>query len=208
MSRWIVGVRPLLCTVVIVGSLAAAQDPAEAAPNYQISHPNHQYGISVASIGDVDFKNLTVFWYRNDEPVSSARLHNGSFQQEYESGGGEDVSLDLLKFLSLQGGAEQRAFIDILWKSCGGSCSENGLVQVIELRSGHPTVVEQITYGRHAPNTGAKLDRESRTLTVTGRSSEPSPNCCPKSLDVMTFEWDGKQFIFKTSNRVALADTP
>jgi hypothetical protein len=76
------------------------------------------------------------------------------------------------------------------------------------LRSGHPTVVEQITYERHAPNTGATVDTGSRTITVTGRSSEPSANCCPKSLDVMTFEWKGRELAFKSSKRVALADNP
>jgi len=198
----------LLWTVAIAGSLAAAQDPAEAKPNYEISYPNYQYGITVASIEDVDFKNLTVLWHRGGKPEPSARLLNGTFRQTYEHGGGEDVTLDLLKFLNLQSETEQRAVIDILWRSCGGSCSENGLIQVFELRSRHPTVVEQITYERHAPNTGAKLETGSRILIVTGRSSEPSPNCCPKSLDVMTFEWDVQEFVFRNNKRVALANTP
>lgn len=208
MNRPTVCVITLLWTIAIAGSLASAQDPVEATPNYKISYPNYQYGITVASIGNVDFKNLTVFWHRSDRPAPSARLLNGTFKQQYEHGGGEDVTVDLVKLLNLQGETEQRAVIDILWRSCGGSCSETGLVQVFELRSGHPTVVEQITYERHTPNTGAKLEAEPRILIVTGRSSEPSPNCCPKSLDLMSFEWDGKEFIFKSSNRVALADTP
>jgi hypothetical protein len=208
MNRPIVRVLARLWTAAIVGSLAAAQNPEEAKPNYEISHPSYQYGVTVPSMGDVDFKNLTVFWYGRDEPMPSARLLNTTFQQKYESGGGEEITLDLLKFLSLQGEIDRRAVIDLLWRSCGGSCSENGLVQVYELRSGHPTVVEQIRYERHAPGTGIKLEAGSRVLTVTGRSSEPSPNCCPKSLDVMTFGWDGKEFIFKGNKRVALADTP
>jgi hypothetical protein len=208
MSRQTVCFLTLLWTTAIVGSLAAAQDPAEATPNYEISHPDYQYDSSVASIADVDFKNITVFWHRSDKPEPSARLLKGTFARKYEHGGGEEVTLDFVKFINLQGETEPRAVIDILWRSCGGSCSESGLVQVFELRSGRPVVVEQITYERHAPDTGAKLETGSRILTVTGRSSEPSPNCCPKSLDVMTFEWDGKEFIFKSSNRVALADTP
>ena len=202
------GIPTLLWATAIGGSLAAAQDPVEAAPNYQISYPNYQYGVAAASIGDVDFKNLTVFWHRGDKPARSARLLNGTFEQKYEHGRGKEVTVDLVQSVVLPGETERRAVIDILWRSCGGSCSDYGLVQVFELRSGHPTVIEQITYERHAPNTGAELDKGSRILTVTGRSSEPSANCCPKSLDVMTFEWDGKEFAFKSSKRVALADTP
>ena len=198
----------LLWTTAIGGPLTAAQDPNEAMPNYEISHPNYQYDSSVASIADVDFKNMTVFWHRSDKPEPSARLLKGNFERKYEHGGGEEVTLDLVKLVNLQGETDQHAVIDILWRTCGGSCSDHGLVQVLELRSGHPVVVEQITYERHAPNIGAKLETGPRIPTVTGRSSEPSPNCCPKSLDVMTFEWDGKGFIFKSNNRVALADAP
>ncbi len=208
MSRLTVRILIPLWVAAIAGSVALAQVPVEAAPNYQISYPNYQYGVTAASIGDIDFKNLTVVWHRADKLAWSARLLNGTFEQKYEHGGGEEVTVDLVQSLVRPSETESHAIIDILWRRCGGSCSDHGLVQVFELRSGHPTVVEQITYERHAPNTGASLDAGSGILTVTGRSSEPSPHCCAKSLDVMTFAWDGKKFIFKSSNRAAIADVP
>jgi len=175
---------------------------AQPSPNYETSFPHYQYPVTVSSLSNLDFQNLNMVWYRNGRRDPTAHLQNGSFERKDEVRGGEYVTLDLVKLL--QGG--RYAVIDVSWRSCGGSCSESGLVQVFELQSGHPTIVEQITYERHAPGCSASFDEKSKILTVTGRSSEPSPNCCPKSLDVMSFKWDGKQFVFKTSRRDALPE--
>jgi hypothetical protein len=207
MNKFIVRLAGLLWMLALTGSVSAAPIQPNDAPNYEISYPNYQYSITVTSLRDIDFKNfenLTVFWRRNNKPEPGVRLVDGKFSQRYPEGGGEEVVLDLVRFID--GG--QHAVIDVLLKSCGASCSDSGLVQVFALNAGHPIVVEQIAYERHAPNTGVELDTESRILTVTGRSSEPSPNCCPKSLDVMNFEWDGADFVFKNSKRVALPETP
>jgi hypothetical protein len=207
MNKSIVRLGTFLWTLALAGSVSAAHIQPGDAPNYEISHPNYQYSITVASLRDIDFKNfenLTVFRLRNNKPEPGVRLVDGKFSQRYPEGGGEEVVLDLVRFID--GG--QRAVIDVLWKSCGGSCSESGLVQVFALNAGHPVVVEQIAYERHAPNTGVELDAQSRILTVSGRSSEPSPNCCPKSLDVMNYEWDGGGFVFKNSKRMTLPDAP
>lgn len=197
MDKLRLGLFAICC--IFVGALSTAFGQSD--PNYEISFPKHQYAIAVPSLMDLDFQNFTVFWYRNGKREPTAHLENGSFTRR-EPGDGEYVTLDLVKVL--QGG--QYAVIDVSWRNCGGSCSESGLVQVFELQSGHPTVVEQISYGRHAPGCGALFDAASRILTVTGRSSEPSANCCPKSLDVMTFEWDGKQLVFRASRRDALPE--
>jgi hypothetical protein len=198
MNKLRVGLFAICC--IFVGVLSAAF--GQSGSNYEISNPKHQYAITVSSLRGLDFQNFTVFWYRNGKREPSAHLENGSFTRRDEPVGGEYVTLDLVKVL--EGG--RYAIIDVSWSSCGGSCSESGLVQVLELQSGHPTVVEQITYGRHAAGSGASFDGASRILTVTGRSSEPSPNCCPKSLDVMTFEWDGKTLVFKAGRRDALPE--
>ena len=195
-------------TVLVVGPYVAAQSPTDASPNYQLSYPIYQYGFKATSIADVDFRNLTVFWHGEDKSERRARLRDGTFEQKYADGGGEKVIIDLVQSFTPPGEAQPRAVIDILWTSCGGSCSSHGLAQVFELRSGHPTVIEQIIYERHAPDTGAKFEMQSGLLILTGRSAEPSPNCCPKSLDVMAFEWGRKEFVFKNSKRVSLADTP
>jgi hypothetical protein len=189
------------------GSISAAQIQPQEAPSYQISHPSYQYAMTVSSLRDVDFKNfkgLTAFRLHDNKPDESVNLVDGKFSQRYPEGGGENVILELVKFID----GDQRAVIDIAWTNCGGSCADGGLVQVFELQAGHPTVDEQIIYDRHAPGTGVKLDVQSRILTVTGRSAEHAPNCCAKSLDVMSFEWGDDGFIFKNCKRVTLPGTP
>jgi hypothetical protein len=200
MNRLLLIPFAVLFAAVMSTSPAVAQEQNADAPNYEISFPNYRYQATVSSLQEVDFKSLTVFWFGKDGPRRNVKLVNGH--------GGEYITLDLLKFLDANEEASKYAVIDIDWRSCGGSCSEFGLAQVFNVQSGHPTVVEQIRYERHAPNTGAGIDVAGRTLTLTGRSSEPSANCCPKGLDVMTFKWNGKEFTFVDRKRVALGDNP
>jgi hypothetical protein len=207
MNKYLPCVATLSWSIALAGSVCAAQTPSGGMPNYQVSHPNYQYAAAVSSLQDVDFKNLkslTTFSPSDDKPNARVDLVDGKSSHKYEADVTEIVSLDLVKFID--GG--QRAVIDIVWTNCGASCSDGGIVQVFELQANHPTVVEQIMYSRHAPNTGAKLDAESRILTVTGRSAEASPNCCPKSLDVMNFVWGDEGFILKNRKRVTLPDAP
>jgi hypothetical protein len=208
MSRLLLIAFAVLLAAVIGTPPAVARQQNADAPNYEISFPRYQYQATVSSLQEVDFKSLTVFWFGKDGPRRNVKLVNGSYEKDDEYHGGEYITLDLLKFLDANEGDAKYAVIDIDWRSCGGSCSESGLAQVFNVQSGHPTVVEQIRYERHAPNTGAGIDATEKTLTLTGRSSEPSANCCPRSLDVMTFKWDGKGFTFADRQRVAVRDNP
>jgi hypothetical protein len=187
--------------LAFVGSLALAQEAAVTRTSYDISYPNYRYATRVSSIRDVDFENLTVFWRPGDKADRGAKLRNGVFKNRYKNGY-EGVNLDLLRFLDQPGDKAQRAVVDLAWQDCGGSCTDVGLVQVFELRSGFPTVVQEIEYDRHAPGTGVSFDSESKILTVTGRSADPSPNCCPKSVEVMRFEWVGNKFLLASSTSV------
>jgi len=189
-------------------SAAVAQERNADLPNYEILFPNYQYQATVSSLQEVDFKNLTVFWFRKEGSPRSLKLTNGGYEKDDQYHGGEYITLDLMKFLAGNEQDARQAVIDIDWRSCGGSCSEFGLAQVFDLRSGHPTVIEQIRYERHAPNTGASMDLPSKVLTLTGRNAEPSANCCPRSLDVMSFKWSGKEFAFAERKRVAVGDSP
>ncbi|MGA8527159.1 MAG: hypothetical protein WB506_11425 [Candidatus Sulfotelmatobacter sp.] len=208
MNRLLLIAFAVLLAAVISTSPAVAQQRNPDAPNYEISFPKYQYPATVSSLQEVDFKSLTVFWFGKDGPRRNVKLVNGGYDKDDEYHGGEYITLDLLRFLDASEEDAKYAVVDIDWRSCGGSCSESGLAQVFNVQSGYPTVVEQIRYERHAPNTGASIDAAAKTLTLTGRSSEPSANCCPKSLDVMTFTWNGKEFTFADRQRVVVRDNP
>lgn len=188
----------VLLLVMLIPSVAQ-QVSARAA--YDISYPNLQYNEVVSSLRDLDFRNMKVFWH--DDGV---RLQGAAFERK-RNGTYEEVHLDLLEFPDQPAGANYYAVTDLKWADCGGSCTEVGLVQVFELQSNHPVLVQEIEYERHAAGTGAHWDQRTNTLTILGRSNDGSPNCCPQSLDVMTFRWDGKRFAFGGSTRVPAVET-
>lgn len=78
-----------------------------------------------------------------------------------------------------------------------------GKVQVFTLRDQHPSIVQQIEYDRHAEGTGATFNSMTGHLDIVARTDEPSPNCCPKHLDILRFDWNGNRFVPKASKRIA-----
>ena len=78
----------------------------------------------------------------------------------------------------------------------------DGLLQVIEVENRRLVVNQQLTFDRQAPGTDADFDPKTATLTVRARSNDDSPHCCPKSIDVVTFRWDGKKFVEKSHRTI------
>ena len=190
--------RILIALLLLLTYSSFAQDAGLAKANYEASNLHRRYGIKVSSIHDVDFKNLKVFWH--DEGV---KLHNGSYQQKHKLGY-DEVHLGRSEFLASSEGMVDHAIIDLEWHSCRVDCAVVGRVQVFALQSEHPTLVQEIEYDRSAPGTGMRFDRQSQTLTITGRSDDHTLKCCPEHLDIMNFRWDGKSFIFRDAKTEAI----
>ena len=185
-----------LSLLLLTYSPSFAQNTAK--PNYEISYPNRRYSVKVPAIHDVDFKDLKVFWH--DRGV---KLHDGSYRQKHKLGY-DEVHLGLSEFLESADGLVDHAVIDLEWHNCGINCTVVGRVQVFELKSEHPILVQEIEYDRSAPGTGIHFDRQSQTLTITGRSNDHTLNCCPEHRDIMHFAWDGKAFVFKDAKTEAI----
>jgi len=86
-------------------------------------------------------------------------------------------------------GVGEHALLVTDWLSCGASCNDTGMVQVYEPQAGHPVLLQQIGFDSDAVGTDATFDKDSLTLTVTGRSNDGSAHCCPQNLDVVTYQW-------------------
>ena len=179
---------------------ASAQTTADVAaasvPAVTVSKPDRVLEPTASSVCGVDFRNIRIF----DEGRGSAPLTDGKYEREADSH--DYVNLKDIVCFGHGEGAGEHALITAEWTSCGGSCNSSGIVQVFELRGGHPIITQQIDYDSHAEGTGAKFDKDSLTLTITGRSDEESPHCCPKSLDVVTYRWQGQQFVQSSYKRV------
>jgi hypothetical protein len=88
------------------------------------------------------------------------------------------------------------------WMDCGGSGTTVGKIQVFALRDGHPTIIQQIEYDRHAAGVSDSFEPWNGRLIIVGRSNDPSPNCCASRLDVMRFDWNGARFVLKVSKKI------
>ena len=99
-------------------------------------------------------------------------------------------------------GIREHALLVTDWLGCGASCNDTGMVQVFELQSGHPVLIQQIGFDSDAVGADATFDNDSSTLTVTGRSNDGSAHCCPQNLDVVTYQWGGQEFVQTSYKRV------
>jgi hypothetical protein len=159
-----------LSFLLLTYSSSFAQNAGLAKANYEVSFLHRRYGTKVASIHDVDFKNLKVYWH--DQGV---KLHEGSYRQKHKLGS-DEVHLGLSEFLASSEGMVDHAVIDLEWHSCRVDCAVVGRVQVFRLQSEHPTLVQEIEYDRSASGTGMRFDRQSQILTITGRSNDHTLN--------------------------------
>lgn len=198
-----------LAVVLQLTLTLCAQDVSVPMRGYDdISYPNYRYAEKVSSLRDLNFRNLRVFWFPREENDNGAKLRNGRFQRKWNAGyrAYEEVRVDLVEFLGSGQTGKRSAVIDLEWWDCGGSCTHVGRIQVFELQAGHPTVIEEIEYDHNAPGTGVHYDSGTQILTVTGRSNDDSANCCPKSVDIMKFAWDGRKFVFSEGKTVPVTD--
>jgi hypothetical protein len=202
--------RPGFLLLLALGSSLLAQrvSPATDGPAYVSSFPHFRYGGEVSSLREISFRNLKAHWFSGKRSDEGLDMRNGKAEQDWKTGGHERVTLDFVEFLNSVEGDARYALIGMEWHDCGGSCTVVGLIQVFELQSGHPTVVQQIEYDREAPGTGAKLDAGKKYLTVIGRSNDHTLHCCPSTVDIMRFEWDENKLTFKNSKTVLIADKP
>jgi hypothetical protein len=164
-------------------------------PAVTLSKPNRVLELtSNYGVCGVDYRNAPLF--AGDRTVP---LRDGKYEQN-ENPGSDSVTVEHV--FCLDHGVAEHALLATDWVSCGASCNSSGMVQVFELRGGHPVVVQQIDFDSDAKGTGAAFDDDSRILTITGRSNEESPHCCAKSLDVVAYRWQGQEFVQSSYKRV------
>ena len=166
-------------------------------PAVTVSTPNRVLELTASnSVCGVDYLNAPV-----SDGEDTVSLRAGKYEK-HEQFGESSVKV---KFLScLDRGVAEHALLATDWVSCGGSCNSHEIVQVFELRGAHPVLVQQIYFDSDARGTGATFDDRLLTLTITGRSNEESPHCCPRSLDVITYRWEGQRFVQRGYRRIRL----
>lgn len=184
---------------LLLGRLAATaqQLPSQNSPAVKVSFPNTLHSAKAENVCAIDFRNIRLVRNAN----FAAHLRDGKYDHR-ESGGFESVRLKSVDCMDNQDGVPRYAIVQSAWAYGGGSSNNECIVQVFMLRSDNLVVTQQLEFDCSALTTGARLDTKLKKLTVRARSGEPSPHCCAKSLDVVTYVWHGNRLIRSAFRRV------
>jgi hypothetical protein len=176
--------KPSAETVADTSSTALPNNPA-----ITLLTPNRVLEESVTSVCGIDFSNSQLV-----EGDSSVKLTDGKYEKR---DGFASESVTLKGTFCIHGASNQaeHAVVTTDRMGCGASCHSSGSVQVFALRDNHPVITQEFDFDSNALGARATFDDKSQTLTIAGRSAEESPDCCPKSLDVVTYQWEGQQFV-------------
>jgi hypothetical protein len=169
--------------LVFCAGAAFAQPPNDKTGAIAVWSGVLAYPYRADSLKSVDFKNLR-YSFGNDSFI----LHNGRYDHKYKPFGGIDSQLEDVWFFDEKDGVSRHALVSIYVMTYGGSSSPNGYVVLFEIQNGRLVETQEFSYNAQAPGTGASFDAAIGKLTITGRSDDDTPNCCPKNVDVASFQ--------------------
>jgi hypothetical protein len=199
-----------LIVLVISARLAAGQvvpSGPEYSPWVSSSSARHRYLEPFASIRQVNFANL---WYYigDGETGELFQLQHGKFRNVYTvdgiNRGFDEVTLDHVDYFQPGKSEREGALVALTHSYGGGSSCTDGIVLVFQIEDGGLVVTQQLNYNRQADGTGTDFDPSTSILTIRARSRDDTPNCCPKSIDVVTFRWTGKELEEKSHRAVPI----
>lgn len=183
--------RAFVVTVALAfGTTAWAQGPAVS-----ITLPGFEYDEPAQSLREVDFRNFSYpALYESTERYT---LRNGSYRDE-AAGHLEVTENHVWRF-----GEYALVSLDVF--SAGGSSSNDGLLYLFGLKSGRPAILQRFVFDLQAPGSGVWFNEKVRSLTIKTRSSDDSPHCCPKYLDIAIYAWNENRFELSKSQTVPVA---
>lgn len=176
-----------LCLTILI-----AQTPANnSGPTISLAASALRYPTSAHSISQVEYGELKV-------EVGSKRyqLHQGEYLKRYKPTGLDQLRLVDHWLIKGTNGNPKYAVLHLEHLGVGGSSSITTYVQVLSLVGKALSVNQELRFiplamkGQQA----VSFDPVQGLLVVSARSDDDSPNCCPQSIDVASYQWDGSQF--------------
>jgi hypothetical protein len=153
------------------------------------------YAESVSTLKALDFKNRSYNLDGTEVQVKSGVFH-------YREGANwEDVEVGDVWFLTEPRDGSQYAVVS-LSHDYGGTGEFDGFVQVFTVANKRLELVQELSFDEKANGSGVKFDANSRRLTIRSRTTDGSPECCAKNLDVSDFVWNGGGFTFTKVVRI------
>lgn len=167
-----------------------------AEPTIEDTAVRYTYPDSYPSIRAVNFRN------RQLQVLGQAvRLRNGESKWVEKGLSHNEVSLDEIFYLTQPNASgTQYALLIFTWFSAGGSSSQEGIAQVVELSDHRLQTIQELQWDQHF-DTSHYESFNPRTKTLTVRSAHYMPgdaHCCVSAMDVYTLQWNGSKFIQKS----------
>jgi hypothetical protein len=186
----------LLFLVVYPGISLALTDTA----TFEVRYPQYSYDQQLNSLHEIDFRNFTLIIFGGRGKTNLvAKLRNGIFQRDYPHGCSDWLKLASVKYFDDADAEAQKALVTADWTSACASANDTGVVQVFGIANGRPTVLQQILYNERGGGTALSFNVKTETLTIKGLHGWE--HCCPTTLDVGTFKWNGSKFaLMKTAS--------
>lgn len=171
--------------------------------------PNYGYTQPITSLRQVDFKNFDFVIFDVDgQPTRNVSLQNGEYHERQEEAG-SDLTLGPVQYFGTSPLSVKNepgyALVTLRERDLGTSPADASIVQVWKIEKHHIYVVQQFTFDQQAPGAGVSFDAKTARLIIRARTNDDSPACCPRSLDVVSFRWNGREF---TQDSVQILSVP
>lgn len=161
---------------------------AGGGPTFAVHTDVRNYPGSYRSIREVDFRNLN---------NGRASLRSGRYERNEQFDHYSEV-LDSVDYLQSQSHAgESFALVVYSWFEAAGSSSSGGYAVLYTLSKGRLQSLQSIDWETHSAGTQPTWSFNPKRSTLVIRSDHYMPgdaHCCISATDVVTFQWDGKQF--------------
>ena len=188
--------------ILVLAALAFGTWGAAEGPTFSICYPHYKYLRAVDSLSAVDFHNFNLILFDDDgRRMLLAKLQDGTFEHKYKVGG-DWVKVASIQYWSPEKTGPPKALLRADYVETGASSSDFGLVQVFELTEGHPVVLQQILFNTRGEGADSAFDSKKGVLKIRGVHGWE--HCCPTTLDVGTFKWNGSGFALTESKSIPM----
>jgi hypothetical protein len=173
-------------------------------PTFSICYPHYEYSQQVNGLLGIDFQNFPLIIFDDiGHEYLVTKLRNGLFNPNYR----DWVKLASVEHFDFANHEPRKALVIAHWVAAGASASDIGVLQVLEVAKGDPVVLQQIQYNERGAvdRAGSSFDTKTGALTVRGVHGRE--HCCPDTMDVGTFQWNGSRFVLLKSVSMPMAPT-
>ena len=190
-----------LSLAALIVAQSKQKTKATAATAFEITTPNYAYPQTIASMLEFDTKNATLALFDSlGKPATTAKFQNGVFEDRQKDGGYTNIRFTDYHYFEYFNQQPNHSLASMIWSTVGANTSSTtsvGLLQVFEVRDGHPVVTQQIRYNRLGDLTGASFNPDTLALTV--KANRWSDHGTVAEIEVGKFRWDGKKFVLQPS---------